>query len=130
MPFPRQDLPPVLQTGNSSAGEQERGSFGQDRYTASFDRGVESKISKPLVSHRILTDSWALKVLCWLLALLYFAVIMIVLGIFNCQSLQGWLSGLMLNTTDQRRFSNRPNGHFRASSVFYLSAEMEMVWGK
>ena len=47
---------------------------------------------------RIFSDTWTLEILCWLLALLSLVIIIIVLAVFNGQSLENWHSGLTLNT--------------------------------
>ena len=46
---------------------------------------------------RIITGSWGLELLCWVVAALSLAVIIVVLAIFNGQPLSNWHSGITVN---------------------------------
>jgi hypothetical protein len=100
MSFPMRDL-----SSRRSSGSQEPGEVEHESHHAPDTAGLTGKAreiarltEKQPFFTRIFSDTWTLEILCWFLALLSIIIIVIVLRVFNGQSLQKWHSGLSLNT--------------------------------
>lgn len=100
MSFPSQDVPSRRSSGSPKPGEIEQ--YENDAQDTAGLTGYSIETAKSTKKQssftRNLDDNWTLEILCWLLALVSLAIILIVLGKFNNQPLNNWHSGLSLNT--------------------------------
>ena len=99
MSIPLHDLSPVSSIHRQSNTEREGDSDGQDvAGLTSHGPEMSSQSPRQPLHTRTFADSWVFEILCWLLALCFLVVILVVLRIFNNQPLRNWNSGLTLNT--------------------------------